>query len=193
VRASAQANGGTGAGILESSYTVDPWSRGVHNESRLDRDLLSADLYLRAGDAAPHGTERHHLCFVEHAATGVRGGSHVREAETRVVRRRVRIQRARAKSLKAQGRHELAGSLPTDEPVEARQREHGVENDPALHEGRAVGPFLVQREQELGAAYEVRGDDLRQHAPLVMRLPYQADVAEAEIPQPAVDELRGRA
>lgn len=34
-------------------------------------------------------------------------------------------------------------------------------------------------------------DDLRQYAPLVMRLSYEADVAEAEVAQPAMDELRG--
>jgi hypothetical protein len=40
---------------------------------------------------------------------------------------------------------------------------------------------------------EVRGDDLRQYPPLVMRLAHETDVPQAEIAEPAVDELGRRA
>ena len=53
--------------------------------------------------------------------------------------------------------------------------------------------MLVQRKEELDSAYEVRSDDLRQHAPLVMGLAHEPDVTESEVAEPAVDELRRRA
>ena len=40
---------------------------------------------------------------------------------------------------------------------------------------------------------EVRRDDVRQGATLVVRLAYEADVAETEVAEAAVDQLRGRA
>jgi hypothetical protein len=39
----------------------------------------------------------------------------------------------------------------------------------------------------------VRCDDVHQEAALVMRLTHEADVAETQVPEPAVDQLRGRA
>ena len=62
-----------------------------------------------------------------------------------------------------------------------------------MDDSRAIRPVGVQREEERGAPDEVRRDDLRQHTPLVMGFAHQADVAEAEVAQPAVDELRGGA
>ena len=53
--------------------------------------------------------------------------------------------------------------------------------------------MLVQRQEKLDPPHEVRRDDLRQHAPLVMRLAYKANVAESQVAEPAVDELRRRA
>ncbi len=40
--------------------------------------------------------------------------------------------------------------------------------------------------------HEVRRDDARQHAPLVMRLAHEADIAHPQVPKTAVDELRRR-
>ena len=53
--------------------------------------------------------------------------------------------------------------------------------------------MLVQRQEKLDPAHEVRRDDLRQHASFVMRLAHEPDVAEAQVAETAVDELRRRA
>jgi hypothetical protein len=86
-----------------------------------------------------------------------------------------------------------AGPRRPDEPVQARLGERGVEHDPGLHDRGAIGATPIQREEERDAVYERRRDDRRQYATFVMRLPYQADVSETEVPQSAVDQLRGRA
>ena len=41
--------------------------------------------------------------------------------------------------------------------------------------------------------HEVGRDDRRQRAPLVVRLPHEADIAQAQVAKAAVDQLRGRA
>ena len=69
----------------------------------------------------------------------------------------------------------------------------GTDWHAALHERRPVRAMLVQRQEKLDPPHLVRRDDLRQHAPLVMRLAYKANVAESQVAEPAVDELRRRA
>src|SRR4051812_400500 len=49
---------------------------------------------------------------------------------------------------------------------------------------------LIQGEEKRKAPHQMGCNHAHEHAALVMRLAHQADVAEAEVPQPAVDELR---
>ena len=81
-------------------------------------------------------------------------------------------------------------TLHRHEAVQTRPRQRGVEEDPALHEPRSIGPVFVQRKEERQPAHEVRRDDVHQQAALVMRLAHEADVAETQIAQSAVDQLR---
>ena len=61
---------------------------------------------------------------------------------------------------------------------------------PGLHDERPVRAVAVERQQEREPPDEVRRDDVHQGAPLLVRLAHEADVAEAQVAQAAVDELR---
>ena len=55
---------------------------------------------------------------------------------------------------------------------------------------RPYGPAAIDRQDEPERPHEVRSDDLAERAHLVERLPYEPEVAHAQIPEPAVNELR---
>ena len=172
---------------------VDPRSGRVHDDARVDGDLLAVRAHVRPADPARVEAKRDDPRAVEDARSRVRGRAHVLEAQSRVVRRRVRVQRARTQPVDAQWRDELARSVRRHEPVEPRARERRVDDDPALDERRPVRTALVQGQEKRQAADEMRRDDPGQQPPLVMCLPYETHVAEAQVAQAAVDELRRRA
>ena len=58
---------------------------------------------------------------------------------------------------------------------------------------RARVAALVHREEEGQAPDQVRGDHAHEAAPLLVRLADEPNVAEAQVAEAAVDELRGRA
>src|SRR6185503_21092032 len=87
-------------------------------------------------------------------------------------------------SLRPLGRNEAAQPLA---------RERRVEPEPRLDGEGAVGAVLVDGEEEGQAPDEVRGDDAHQRAALFVRLADEPDVAQAQVAQTAVDQLRGRA
>ena len=60
----------------------------------------------------------------------------------------------------------------------------------ALHERRAERPAFVERQQERETVHEVWRHDIRQRAPLVVRLADEPDVTEPQIAKTAVDQLR---
>jgi hypothetical protein len=109
------------------------------------------------------------------------------------VRPRVGVETARAQVPSTERRHHAPRTLDVDEPVEPRASERLVDGDPRLHDERPVRAAVVERQEEGDAAHEVRRDDVHQRAPLVVRLPDETDVPEAQVAEPAVDELRRRA
>ncbi len=90
------------AGVLEPAQVVDPRPRRVHDEPRIHRDLLVACGDLRTSDAAVEHAEGDHTGAVEHASAGLGCGADVGKAEARVIRRRIRVERAGAKPLSTQ-------------------------------------------------------------------------------------------
>src|SRR5438270_886748 len=79
------------------------------------------------------------------------------------------------------------------EPVQASAGERRVEDDAGLHEPRPVRPAVVEREEEGKPPNEMRRDHPHEQAPLVVRLADEPHVAEPQVPEPAVDQLRGGA
>ena len=148
---------------------------------------------LRPAHLAVDEPEGDDLCAVQDRGARLLRGEDVLEAEPRVVRPRVGIQRARAQPVETELWHELLRAIGRDEPVEAGPGESRVEEDPALHEGRAERAVPVERQEKREAVHEVRGDVGGQGTPLVVGLAHEADVAEAQVAEPAVDELRRRA
>ena len=193
VHALAQPHRRAGAGILEATHVVDPRPGRVDDRRRLDRDRLPVDAHLRPGDAAGGRSQLDHLGAVEHDCARVGRRADVRQAEARVVRPRVRVERAGAQPGDAEVGDHAARAGRVDEPVQPRPRERRVQEDAALHERGPKGPTFVEREQERDAVHEMGRDDLRQRAPLVVRLPHEADIAQAQVAKAAVDQLRGRA
>src|SRR5918999_5503783 len=72
----------------------------------------------------------------------------------------------------------------------ASARECGIGPEPGLHGERVVRAVPVQGQEEPLTADEVRCDDLHERAPLPMGLPDEANVAEAQVAEAPVDELR---
>ena len=192
MRPLAQAHGGAGAGILQPANRVDPRASRVDAHPRAHRDVVPVDADLGTDDLPAGRAQRDDRRVVEHGRTGFCGGAHVRQAQAGVVRPGVRVQGTRAKPVESERRNHLPGPLGIDEPVQPRPGERGVEKDPALHERRPVRASFVQRQEERDPVHEMRGNELRERAPLVVCFAHEAHVPETEIAEPTVDELRGR-
>ncbi len=183
VHALAQAHRRLRTRILEPAHAVDPRAGGVHDRFRAhaNRPTVHRDL---------DRVEPDHLGVVEDGRAAIGGCADVRKRQPAVVRPRVLVERAGAEVRVAELRHELLGAFRADEPVELRARKRRVDDDARLDEPRPVRAVLVEREEEREAAHEMRRDDVHQDAALVMRLAHEPDVAEAEVAEAAVDELR---
>ena len=190
MRPLAEPHGRAGGGILQPAHCVHPGPGGVHHRPRGDRDGAPVGEHLGAGDPAPRDPELAHLGVVEHRRPGLGGRPDVREAEAAVVRVGVGVEPAGAQAVEAQARHALASELRWDEPAQAGARERGVEDEARLDRQRAVRSAPVERKQEGQAADEVGRDHLHQQPPLVVGLSHQADVAQPEVAEAAVDQLR---
>ena len=118
MRSTAQADRGSGLRVLEPAHVVDPRPGRVHDVPRVDGHVPPVHAHLGPDEAAVELPEGDDLGAVQHARAGIRGGADVREAEASVVRRRVRIERARTKALGPQLRDQLPCAVGTDEPVE---------------------------------------------------------------------------
>ena len=193
VRALAQPDRRARPRVLEPADRVDPRPGGVHDDAGAHVDGLAVELDLRTGDLPVDEPERDDLGAVEDRRAGLGRREDVLEAEARVVRPGVGVQRARAEPVEAERRHQLARAIRPDEPVQARPRERRVEDDPALDERGPERAVPVERQEERQAVDEVRRDVRGERAALVVRLAHEPDVAEPQVAQAAVDELRRRA
>ena len=135
-------------------------------------------------------SQRRHRSAVDDSCAVLGRGSDVGEGEPTVVRDAVDVEAAAAQTRRAETRHHAQRPLRRDEPVEAGAGERRVEGDPRLDDHRAVRAGVVEREQERQGPDQVRRDAGHQQAALLVRFPYEAHVAEAQVPQPSVDELR---
>ena len=161
VRPLAQAHGSAGVGILQPANRVDPWACRVDAHPRAHRDVVPVDVDLGTDDLPAGRAQRDDRRVVEHGRTGFCGGAHIRQAQAGIVRPGVRVQGTRTKPVESERRHHPAGSLRIDEPVQPRPRERRVEEDPALHERRAVRASFVQRQEERDPVHEMRRNELR--------------------------------
>lgn len=177
--------------VLEPSHVVDPRAGGIDDHSCAHRHDLAVGLDLGPRDPTARGDERNHSGAVQHRRPRVGRRHDVLETEPRVVRPRVGVERARLQAVAPQRRNEPIGALGLHEPVEPRARKGRVEEDAALHDPRPKRAPTVERQQERKPMDEVRRDRPGQRASLVVRLADEPHVAETEVAQPAVDELRG--
>lgn len=77
---------------------------------------------------------------IQHACTEIRGGADIGQAQTRVVRRRVRIEGARTQPVEPERRNPGTCLVDADEPVDAGSCEERVDNDSALQKEGWNGP-----------------------------------------------------
>ena len=145
-----------------------------------------------ATTSAPPAPDRDDLGVVQDDRAAVGGAADVGDRQAPVVRPRVGVQPARAQAPPPERGHERGGLVGADEPVQPRVGDHRVRDDPALHEPRPVRAVLVEREQERQPVDEMRRDDVRQRPPLVVSLAHQPHVAQAQVAQAAVNQLRRR-
>ena len=171
---------------------VDPRSGRVHHCARGDRDGdtgLPVE-HLGADDRPAGCAQRRDLGVVEHRRARVRRRPHVREAEPRVVRPRVLVDAATAQTIEAEIGDAAARPRRLDETADSVAGEQRVHPQTEADRERPKRATAVEGQQEREPADEVRRDDREQRVPLLVGLPHELDVAHAEIPQSAVDELR---
>jgi hypothetical protein len=174
-----------GARILQPADGVDPRAGGVDDGASADLDVLAV-----GRDLSDLVAQSHKLGAVQNGRARLGRRSDVRQAEPAVVRPRVRVEPARSETVRPQRRNHALRPRDIDESVEPRPGERLVDGDPRLHHERPVGPVPVQRKQERQPAHEMRRDDGHERAPFVVSLANEADVAEPQVAQAAVDELR---
>ena len=180
--------------ILEGANAVDPRACRVHDRARLDGERLARQAIAHLG--APHATldlpERDHLGVVrDHTAGGGRR-PHVGETEPPVVRVRVDVDAAAAQAFEPEVGDALQRTRGRQQAAEPVTGEARVESEPEPERRRPVGAVTVEREEERQPPDEVRRDGLQERAALAMSLAHELDVAQAEVAQPAVDQLRRR-
>ena len=109
------------------------------------------------------------------------------------MRVRVGVDAAAAQSVQTQVGHRPHRTRGTHEAAEPLARQRRVEPDPGLHRRRAVRPAAVERQEERNPAHEMRRDDGQESTALLVRLAHETDVAQPQVTEPAVDQLRRRA
>jgi hypothetical protein len=114
----AQADGRPDAGVLEPAHRVDPRSRGVDDDASAHGHDLAVDRDLGAGHPPVDQRQRDDLRAVEHRRAVTGGLDDVLQAKPRVVRPRVGVERARAKTVSTERGDELPRAIRLHEPVE---------------------------------------------------------------------------
>ena len=181
--------------VLEGANAVDPRAGRVHDRARLDGERLArqAVAHLGAAHATRDLPERDHLRVVRDHTAGGGCRPHVGETEPPVVRERVDVDAAAAQPLEPEIRDALQRTRGRQQAAEPVAGERRVEREPEPERPRPVGAVPVEREQERQPPDEVRRDGLEERAALAMSLAHELDVTQAEVAQPAVDQLRRRA
>ena len=120
-------------------------------------------------------------------------GAEVEQAQAGVVRARVGVDAGRAQPVRPQRGDELGRGPRRDEaaPLLRDPGQPRVRPERAADRHSTVRPAGVDRQDERDPAHEVRGDPARERLDLAERLTDEREVAEAEVAEPAVDELRG--
>ncbi len=178
--------------VLEPSHGVEPGPRRVDDGAGLDGDDLAGEPVVHLGppDPAGNGAERDDLCVVEHRGACLRRRRHVGQAEAAVVGPGVLVDATAAKAVEPEAGNASPRPLGPDESTELLTGERRVRPQPRLNRGRAIWAAAVDREQERDAPDEVRRDDTQQRPPLRVGFPHELHVAEPEVAQAAVDQLR---
>ena len=182
-----------GTRVLEPPNVVEPRPGGVHDRARFDLERLSGERVAQVGDGT--ALEAVELDAVDDDGAGVRRAAQVREAEPGVVGLGVGIEAGGAEAVEPERRDELRRGGGRDHPSplrdgagQARVRpERAADRDPP------VRPAAIDGEQEVQRPHEVGCDEPAERVHLGERLADEAEVAEAEVAQPAVDQLRRRA
>ena len=130
------------------------------------------------------------LGVVEDRGARLRRRRHVGEAQAAVVRPGVLVDATAAKAVEAEAGNASPGPLGLDESTELFTGERRVRPQPRLDRRGPVRAAAVDGEQERDPPDQVRRDDAQQRPPLRVRLPHELHVAEPEVAQAAVDQLR---
>jgi hypothetical protein len=113
--------------------------------------------------------------------------SHVRETEPAVVRPGVGVEAAALERFEPNTWDAFRSALGLDDAAEPLARKRRVEPEAGLDREAAVGAVLVEREEERQAPDEVGRHDAHERAPLLVRLPDEPDVPEAQVAEAAVN------
>ena len=190
MRALAERHGAACGGILEAANRVDARAGGVDDRARPDQGRRAGEDVAHLAGAALEADE---LDAARDDGAAVRSGPEIEQAEPGVVRARVRIDPGRAQPVGPQRGDELGRGGRRDEaaPLLRDPGQPRVRPERAADRHPPVRPAGVDREDERDPAHEVRRDPARERLDLPERLADEREVAEAEVAEPAVDELRG--
>ena len=139
--------------------------------------------------------EPQELDAVEHHRTGVDGAAEVRQTEPSIVGLGVGIEAGGAQAVEPKRRDELRRSRRRDHASTLGDgaRQAGVRPERTADRNPPVRPTAIDREQEVQRTDQVWRDETAERMHLGQRLTDEAEVAEAQVAQAAVDELRRRA
>ena len=193
VCASAQRHRGARTRVLEPPNVVEPRPGGVHDRARFDLERLAGERVAQVGDGT--ALEAVELDAVEHDGACVGGAAQVREAEPGVVGLGVGIEAGGAEAVEPERRDELrrGGGRDHASPLRDGAGQARVRPERAADRDPPVRPAAIDGEQEVQRPHEVGCDEPAERVHLGERLADEAEVAEAEVAQPAVDQLRRRA
>ena len=183
--------------ILETSNVVDPWPRRVDDGSGGDRQALSRDAVddVGTGDASRRDPEILDARVVDpHGAHRLRGPERG-EHEPCVIGLMVVVRDVGSPGIVGEpGRQPVRlGGLDAPGAAVPEPRESSVGEHAEANLRRAMRSVCPDRQDELEWAHEVRRHQAGIPAALSMGLANELDVAEPEVPQASVDELRGGA
>ena len=180
-------------GILQPPDLVDPRPGGVDDRARADLEGLAGQGVAHVGDRP--ALEADELDPVDDDGAGIGRAAQVRQAEAGVVGLGVGIEPGSAKAVEPQRRDELRRGRGRDHAPALGDgaRQARVRPERAADRDAPVRAAAVDRQHEVERPHEVRRDDAAERMHLGKRLTNEAEMAEAQIAQPAVNELRRRA
>ena len=176
--------------ILQPPDVVDPRPGGVDDGAHANLERLPGQCVSELGDRPAF--EPGQLDSVDHGRARIGRAAQVREAEPCVIGLGVGVETGGAKAVEPERRHERRRGSGRDHPPPLRDGagQSRVRPERPADGDAAVRAAAVDRQHELQRRDEMGRDVAAEGMHLGERLADEAEVAEAQVAEPAVDELR---